>query len=147
MDTAEIKEGLKLPGKSRVGLAATLGIDVSQISRLLNGKRHLKVCELPRIREYLYGDPASLLSGNDPDTTAPSARRRLAHLEAIRLLLDEAERHDVDAPSIIMKALRDAIDATKSEPYGQDNEDCADPADPYDQRATKPGVFGRTVHN
>lgn len=144
MDTAEIKEGLKLPGKSRVGLAATLGIDVSQISRLLNGKRHLKVCELPQIREYLYGDPASLLGDNDPETTAASTKRRLGHLEAIRLLLDEAERHDVDVPSIIMKALRDAIDATKSEQYRQDN---AAGADPYDQRATKPGAFGHIVHN
>ena len=144
MNTAEIREGLKLPGKSRIGLAVALGIDVSQISRLLNGKRHLKVCELPKIREYLYGGPVSLLGDNDAGTADVSAKQRLVHLEAIRLLLDESERQGIDAPSIIMKSLRDAIDAKKSQQYRQDNEDRADP---YDQRPAKPGAFGGAVHN
>ncbi len=55
MDVDEIKESLSLPGKSRGGLAAALEVDVSQISRLLNGKRHLKVHEVEIIRNYFYG--------------------------------------------------------------------------------------------
>jgi hypothetical protein len=99
------------------------------------------VYELPRIREYLYGVPASLLGDDEAEASATSAKQRLMHLEAIRLLLDEAERQGIDAPSVIMKALRDAIDAEKNKQYLQDNEDRADPYDP------RPANFGGSVHN
>ena len=144
MDIEEIKEGLKLPGKSRVGLAVALAVDVSQISRLLNGKRHLKVCELPKIREYLYGDPLSLLTDESLAESSPTAKQLLANLEAIRQLLDEADRHDVDAPALILTALREAIETKKSAQWNDENKDAIDQ---YNQRVAQRGAFGNTTRN
>ncbi|WP_206035723.1 S24 family peptidase [Roseomonas sp. HF4] len=49
----QIKEGLARPGKSQKGLAAVLGVDNSTVSRLLTGKRPLRVHEVPQILAYL----------------------------------------------------------------------------------------------
>lgn len=49
----EIREGLSRPGKTQKGLAAALGVDNSQISRLLAGKRHMRAQEIPIILGYL----------------------------------------------------------------------------------------------
>jgi hypothetical protein len=49
----DIREGLSRPGKTQKGLAAALGVDNSQISRLLTGKRHLRAHEIPIILGYL----------------------------------------------------------------------------------------------
>jgi phage repressor protein C with HTH and peptisase S24 domain len=48
-----IRDGLRKPGKTQKGLAEALGIDASQVTRLLKGERQLKVAELPRIAGYL----------------------------------------------------------------------------------------------
>ena len=119
MDVQEIRQGLLKPGKSRAGLAERLGVDVSQISRLLNGKRHLKVHELPIIEDYLYGDQAG------PQTPAPTqwverppansngfptSPQNAEALSAISHLIDEADRYDVNVAETIVRALRQAID-------------------------------------
>ncbi|WJR66987.1 helix-turn-helix domain-containing protein [Neorhizobium sp. CSC1952] len=52
-----IREALKQPGKTQVGLAAHLGIAHPQITQLLKGKRKLKVNEIPKIAAYLGVDP------------------------------------------------------------------------------------------
>lgn len=52
----QIREGLAQPGKSQKGLAAALGVDNSQISRLLSGKRELRMHEVPAILAYLEGE-------------------------------------------------------------------------------------------
>ena len=49
----EIRAGLARPGKSQKGLAAALGVDNSQISRLLAGRRTLRAHEVPQILAYL----------------------------------------------------------------------------------------------
>ena len=49
----QIREGLTHPGKTQKGLAAALGVDNSQISRLLTGKRNLRAHEIPIILAYL----------------------------------------------------------------------------------------------
>ncbi len=49
----QIKEGLARPGKSQKGLAAALGVDNSTVSRLLAGRRPLRVHEVPQILSYL----------------------------------------------------------------------------------------------
>ncbi|MCZ8147580.1 MAG: helix-turn-helix transcriptional regulator [Roseomonas sp.] len=54
----EIRAGLAQPGKSQKGLAAALGVDNSQISRLLAGKRSLRVHEVPLILAYLESNAA-----------------------------------------------------------------------------------------
>ncbi len=54
----EIRAGLAQPGKSQKGLAAALGVDNSQISRLLAGKRALRVHEVPLILAYLESNAA-----------------------------------------------------------------------------------------
>lgn len=52
----QIREGLARPGKSQKGLAAAMGVDNSQISRLLSGKRDLRAHEIPTILAYLEGE-------------------------------------------------------------------------------------------
>ncbi|MBL4645118.1 MAG: hypothetical protein JKY99_01525 [Rhizobiales bacterium] len=53
MDLSWIFNGLKKDGKSRLGLADSLGRDVSVVSKILSGKRRLKVNEEEIIRSYL----------------------------------------------------------------------------------------------
>ncbi len=120
----DIKRGLKQPGKTRGGLAKCLNVDVSQVSRLLNGKRQLKVNEVPLIQEYLYGD-------QDPGGVPPSsiedvarfAQERLINLEIISDLLDEAERCGLNAPKTIADALREAITARKTDAWLEKNKE------------------------
>ena len=52
----QIREGLSQPGKSQKGLAAALGVDNSQISRLLAGRRQLRTHEIPMILAYLEAE-------------------------------------------------------------------------------------------
>jgi len=118
MDIEEIREGLLLPGKSRVGLAAALGIDVSQISRLLNGKRSLKVHEVESIRAYLYG---AVKSGCGETPSDPFAK-----LKVVRELLDEAELAGLEPVSIIVNSLRDAIARRKSETWRAESQEKLD---------------------
>jgi phage repressor protein C with HTH and peptisase S24 domain len=52
----QIREGLTKPGKTQKGLAAALGVDNSQISRLLTGRRQLRAHEVPLILAYLEAE-------------------------------------------------------------------------------------------
>ena len=117
MEVQEIRQGLLKPGKSRAGLAERLGVDVSQISRLLNGKRHLKVHELPIIEDYLYGDGPRETAQRNPHWVEPHDSAGMATspqnaeaLSAISHLIDEADRYDVNVAETIVRALRQAID-------------------------------------
>ncbi len=128
MELHQIKEGLKKPGKSRAGLAACLGVDVSQISRLLNGKRHLKVHELPLIQDYLWGgqsEPHSYQYNGIANARGAMAmgtpaaspyhaqsiepKDNMEALELISELIDEAEKCHVDVADTILRALQNAI--------------------------------------
>lgn len=70
----EIREGLSRPGKTQRGLAAALGVDNSQISRLLTGKRALRAHEVPLILAYL--------ESNGPP---PEGRSRTAAPELVQI--------------------------------------------------------------
>ncbi|MCM5558509.1 LexA family transcriptional regulator [Pleomorphomonas sp. JP5] len=48
-----IREGLKRPGKTQIGIANALGIAHPQITQMLKGKRRIKVDEIPKIAAYL----------------------------------------------------------------------------------------------
>jgi transcriptional regulator with XRE-family HTH domain len=48
-----LKKGLKQHGKSASGLARSLGIDPSIVSKMVTGKRRISAEELPRIARYL----------------------------------------------------------------------------------------------
>ena len=115
MDIQEIKQGLQLPGKSRSGLAERLGVDVSQISRLLNGKRQLKVNEVPIIREYLYGAEGNEQVGPSSQTNGSNGvHTPLDTFEALKMisnLIDRAQYHHIDVAATIIHALSHAIQA------------------------------------
>lgn len=53
MDLDWIRTGLKRPGKTQRGLAAALGVDPSQVNRLLKGDRRLRADEVEKIKRYL----------------------------------------------------------------------------------------------
>lgn len=82
-----IREGLKQPGKTQVGIANALGIAHPQITQMLKGKRRIKVDEIPKIAAYL-------------DIPAPSIGESI---EPERIPLDENNGngyHDGWKPSI-----------------------------------------------
>ena len=60
-----IRKGLEKPGRSQTGLAESLGIDRAQVTRLLQGKRELKVRELRLVADYL---DLPLPAGTLPDS-------------------------------------------------------------------------------
>jgi phage repressor protein C with HTH and peptisase S24 domain len=70
----QIREGLARPGKSQKGLAAALGVDNSQVSRLLAGKRTLRADEVPQILAYL-----------ESNATAPKGRGRTAVPDMVQI--------------------------------------------------------------
>jgi len=119
MNVQDIRQGLLRPGKSRAGLAERLGVDVSQISRLLNGKRHLKVHELPIIEDYLFGDLPNRAESEtmpwaqnnaSPRMDVSTSPQNAEALNAISHLIDEADRYDVNVAETIVRALRQAIE-------------------------------------
>jgi len=140
MQIEDIKQGLKQPGKSRAGLARCLGVDVSQVSRLLNGKRQLKVKEVPVIQHYIYGDDVAC--GSSPSSieeVVRGAQERLINLEIISDLLDESERCGLDAPQIIAEALQEAIAERKSDAWLEKNREAIQR---YNAFVRQNGVFG-----
>jgi repressor LexA len=48
-----MQRGLRKPGKSKSGLASSLGRAPSAVTALLKGERALKLSEIPKIEEYL----------------------------------------------------------------------------------------------
>ncbi len=67
---AWIREGLRKPGKNQAGLAASLGIDRAQVTRLLQGKRDLKQRELRTVADYLGETPPAYAGRDDGDAQA-----------------------------------------------------------------------------
>lgn len=53
MEIDEIRNGLIKPGKSKSGLAAAIGKSPSTITAILDGRRQIKLEEVPKIRRYL----------------------------------------------------------------------------------------------
>ena len=61
-----IREGLRQPGKTQSGLAAALGLDRAQVTRLLQGRRELKQREVKTVAEYFGAEvPAAPTIGGD----------------------------------------------------------------------------------
>lgn len=53
MELHDIVEGLKKPGKSKLGLAKALGRQPSAVTSLLKGARRIQASEVPIIQDYL----------------------------------------------------------------------------------------------
>jgi 3,4-dihydroxy 2-butanone 4-phosphate synthase/GTP cyclohydrolase II len=81
---AWIKDGLARPGKSQNGLAETLGVDPSSISRLLKGARQVKTREIELISSYLgFGPPADAFGSPGSGRTRGAVAQTAAVVEAI----------------------------------------------------------------
>jgi phage repressor protein C with HTH and peptisase S24 domain len=53
MDAEWIRQRLDaIPGKTQAGLARALGLDPAAVTRILQGKRHIKAYEIPAIEAY-----------------------------------------------------------------------------------------------
>ncbi len=55
-----LREGLKRSGKTQRGLAKALGIDPSNASRLVSGKRRLKIEEIDIVLDYFGSGPDAI---------------------------------------------------------------------------------------
>ena len=76
MELDWIRDGLAKPGKTQRGLATSLGVDPSAISRLLAGTRQLRAAELPVVAAYLdSGIPPGLTPESEPSRRAPAPIR------------------------------------------------------------------------
>jgi transcriptional regulator with XRE-family HTH domain len=85
-----IRAGLKQPGKTQSGLAKHLNIAHPQITQLLNGRRLLKIDEIPKIAAYLELDPPSLaIEGRVERAPIQGAANILSTLERIEGLEPE----------------------------------------------------------
>ena len=68
----------KKRGKTQTGLAEVLGLSQSRISEILNGKRQIKLIEVPKIAKYIERPPPSewlktvSQNVNQPDPSANS---------------------------------------------------------------------------
>lgn len=103
-----IRDGLKRPGKSQLGLARHLNVAHPQITRLLQGARSLKVDEIPKIAEYLELNPpgfgAPTEASRDPETQLRSA-----------LLAFGVDRADLGRAVSAVKVFVDDLDEQSSE--------------------------------
>jgi transcriptional regulator with XRE-family HTH domain len=95
-----IREALKQPGKTQVGLAAHLGIAHPQITQLLKGKRKLKVDEIPKIAVYLGVEPPG---GDVKPSTAQWVPARKVGIVAAGLFrmvdeFDQSEPEEISVP-------------------------------------------------
>lgn len=61
MDISAIRTALEAQGKTQRGLARAMGLEVSAVNKVLNGKRRLQASELPAVLKYLG------ISGEDID--------------------------------------------------------------------------------
>lgn len=57
MHIDEVLRGLEKPGKNKIGLAKALGVDPAAITRLIQGRRQIKVGEVQVIRDYFKDEP------------------------------------------------------------------------------------------
>lgn len=89
-----IKSGLDQPGKTQSGLARHLGIAHPQISLLVNGKRNLKVDEIPKIAAYLGIDPPNVEARPLASSTMPVRKAGIVEAGAFR----EADEFDQSEP-------------------------------------------------
>lgn len=94
-----IREALKQPGKTQVGLAAHLGVAHPQITQLLKGRRNLKVQEIPKIAEYLGVDPPSQEVA--PSSTKWVQARKVGTVAAgLFRVVDEFDQSEPDEISV-----------------------------------------------
>lgn len=85
-----IRTGLKQPGKTQSGLARHLNIAHPQITQLLNGRRLLKIDEIPKIAAYLELDaPGFCVEGKTRPEFIRGAAEILNMLERIEGLKPE----------------------------------------------------------
>ena len=100
-----IKKGLEKPGRTQAGLAQALGVDRAQATRLLQGKRALKVRELRAISAYLdsapptgAGDARARSSDADDDRAAQvrAAIEAVARGEIIIVTDDDDRENEGD---------------------------------------------------
>lgn len=84
-----IRAGLKQPGKTQLGLARHLNIAHPQITQLLNGRRLLKLDEIPKIAAYLELDAPRLSIGGTEREPIRGATEILSTLERIEGLKPE----------------------------------------------------------
>ncbi|WP_165900040.1 helix-turn-helix domain-containing protein [Borborobacter arsenicus] len=80
-----IRAGLKQPGKTQFELAKHLNIAHPQITQLLNGRRHLKIDEIPKIAAYLELDPPGFAADErEPIRGAANILSTLERIEGLK---------------------------------------------------------------
>ena len=99
-----IRKGLEKPGRTQAGLAQALGVDRAQATRLLQGKRELKVRDLRAISQYLDSPPppgalelASVArEGEDAATAVREAIEAIARGEMVVVTDDDDRENEGD---------------------------------------------------
>lgn len=79
-----IRSGLKQPGKTQSGLARHLNIAHPQITQLLNGRRQLRLDEIPKIADYLGIDAPGISAGHEPIRGATEILNTLERIEGLK---------------------------------------------------------------
>ena len=122
-----IRTGLNQPGKTQTGLASHLGIAHPQISNLMNGKRNLKVDEIPKIASYLGIDPPNVEMRPAVPELRPVRRAGFVEAGAFREVdeFDQSEPEEINiepdkrfpnARRMYFEVLGDSMNALKPMP-------------------------------
>lgn len=116
-----IRAGLKQPGKTQLGLARHLNIAHPQITQLLNGRRLLKIDEIPKIATYLELDA--------PGFSMEGQTRREPIRGAVEILdtLERIEGLKPENVTVLMAVVTGFLEANKARQQ---------PSSPDDQSAT-----------
>ncbi len=93
-----IREGLRQPGKTQAGLAAALGLDRAQVTRLLQGRRDLKQREVKTVAEYFGAEVPSgpTIGGDNHVRSVTEAIEAIAAGEMVVVTDDDDRENEGD---------------------------------------------------
>lgn len=106
LDLSWIVNGLKQPGKTRAGIAKAMGVSAAQVTRILQGKRHLRAKDIETISEYL-GVNVRVMSNAAPDFVTDQSTR--ACIKAAHQTLASTEYSDADARAVACALLETVL--------------------------------------
>lgn len=106
LDLSWITNGLKQPGKTRAGIAKAMGVSAAQVTRILQGKRHLRAKDIETIASYLGIDVRVMLPAN-PDAAPDQSTR--ACIKAAHQTLASTDYSDAEARAVASALLETVL--------------------------------------
>jgi transcriptional regulator with XRE-family HTH domain len=109
-----LKRYLRTYGRSQAALAAFMGLDVTAVSKIVNGKRQLKAHEADKIREYLNNTTEPVGDAHSPSASEIDEANRVVVQFFLKEFTNIAAAHDdtsllIDAYDLFCRALAERL--------------------------------------